>query len=129
MREFLIVRRHAVPYKRQARNINVMAPGSQRCLRDRILEFGYRPPQFTTIEQLAQNSSSDRGSRTSTRTADTAAPRSAATASKLATLRPPTRIALPVDLRSSFATAFPVLPEPPMTPKVAERFIDSWASA
>jgi hypothetical protein len=32
-------------------------------------------------------------------------------------------IARSVENRSSFATARPVLPEPPITPKVAERFI------
>jgi hypothetical protein len=44
-------------------------------------------------------------------------------ASALARLRPPIRMDLPVDRRSSCETAFAVLPLP-MTPKVAERFMD-----
>jgi hypothetical protein len=36
------MRQHPFPHKRQARNIDVMAPSSQRRLRNRILQLGYR---------------------------------------------------------------------------------------
>jgi hypothetical protein len=37
------MRHHAFPHERQARNIDVMAPGSQRRLRDGILQLRHRP--------------------------------------------------------------------------------------